>query len=125
MKHDSPSQTLYFNLALLAEARAAKDPNRKSVCQAGVLEIRKALDTGPQRADLYYHGAILYTLASAWDDALAYLEQAIKLGLQPSLLDNAVFEPLKELSRYKRLKTFPSQKFDPEPTPNLVDPIRE
>jgi Tfp pilus assembly protein PilF len=125
LRLDPSLQSPCFNLALLAENRAAKDSNPKSVCQAGMAHIQKALEIGPRRADLYYHGAILYTKASQWDKALAYLETAIELGIQPNQLEDAAFQPLKEHSRYKKLKALPYRQFEPEPTPNLVDPVRD
>jgi serine/threonine protein kinase/Tfp pilus assembly protein PilF len=118
-------QAPHFNLALLAESRVLKDLNQKSACQAGISHIQKALKIGPTRADLYYHGAILYTLASDWDRALAYLEEAIELDLHHGQLEDAAFQPLKEHSRYKKLKALPYRQFEPEPTPNLVDPVRD
>jgi tetratricopeptide (TPR) repeat protein len=125
LKLDPTLQAPHFNLALLAEARALKDSNQKSVCETGILHIREALKIGPKRADLYYHGAILYTLASDWDRALAYLQEAIELGLHHGQLEDAAFQPLREHSRYKKLKALPSRQFEPEPTPNLVDPVRD
>jgi pentatricopeptide repeat protein len=126
---DGLLQTPHFNLALLAETRLSKHTgplsDSKSISQEGIGEIQKSLKIGPERGDLYYHGAILYCLAGDLDHALAYLEEASKWGMKPDWLNRQAFENLKDQFRFKKLKASAPSRTEAEPTPNLLDPVRD
>jgi serine/threonine protein kinase len=129
IKLDDSLQSPHFNLALLAEARLSKHAGTKSdgefISQEGIQEIHRSLRIGPPRGDLYYHGAILYSLAGDPNNALDYLEKAFALGIRHDWVDRPAFDNLKNEPRFKKLKAAAGPKSEPRSTPNLLDPVRD
>ena len=127
---DPTLQAPHLNLALLELVRAHQTPDDKTPCLRGLEHIRQALDVGPERADVYYAGAKLLAVAAEKElifhnEALDYLEHAIRLGLAPSRLENDIigFKAVAENPRFRRLIRMPSSQSPSEPTNRLIDPI--
>src|SRR5262249_11717413 len=88
-------QAPHYNMAVLELVRAHQGKSNISSILQGVDHINEALKIGPERADLYYTGAKLFSVAreidnSYTDSALKFLEKAILLGLPPSQLESDV-----------------------------------
>jgi hypothetical protein len=125
-------QVPHYNLALLQLARAHEKQDHKSTCLKGLEHIQRCLKIGPERADLYYTGAMLYSFAaerdtSLVDPAIDFLRNAIRLGLPRSRFeaDFAGFKGIIENPRVKQLAGSAVSQSEPEGTLRLLDPIHD
>jgi tetratricopeptide (TPR) repeat protein len=125
-------QAPHYNLAWLHLVRAYREKDPQTSCVKGCEHIRRALEIGPERADLHYTGAKLCARAaenekSFIEPAFVFLSNAIRLGLPPKQLevDAAGFKALAELARFKQLAATAPMQFKPEATPRLVDPLQD
>jgi len=124
-------QPPHYNLALLELVRAYQTQDHKLACQKGLEHIQKALNVGPERADLYFTGAKLCAFAaekekSMVEPALDYLNKAIQLGLPGGRLESEFvgFKGILENPRFRQLASSRSPQAEPEETPRLLDPIQ-
>jgi tetratricopeptide (TPR) repeat protein len=123
-------QTPHSNLALVFEVRALEDPDPQSACLEGVQEIQRALQIGPDNADLYYREAVLLAIAASQDGsfvepALNHLEKALHRGMRASQIDSTRFKPLAGHARFEKLKETSPVPKEPSTTPQLLDPITD
>jgi tetratricopeptide (TPR) repeat protein len=125
-------QAPHYNLALLELTRAYEKQDHKSACLKGLEHIQRCLEIGPERADLYYTGAKLYSFAaerdtSLVDPAIDFLRNAIRLGLPRSRFeaDFAGFKGIIENPRVKQLAGSAVSQSEPEGTPRLLNPIHD
>jgi tetratricopeptide (TPR) repeat protein len=122
-------QAAFHNRALFDLDRVGKDPEH--VPEAGLADIRRALQLGLATAELYYHAACLCALVAEANDqeldpALDYLEKAIALGRNPQALEeDGAFASLHKNPRFQALVRSPPA---PQPMPSvsrLLDPIND
>ncbi len=93
---DARLQAIHYNRALLELNKACPPNNEKASIQRGLAYFQKALDSGPETADLNFHAARLCAYASIQDKtyvepALRYLRRAIELGIDPRQVRDEVF----------------------------------
>jgi len=128
---DENLQAAHFNLALLELVRAFKNSENHSARDRGILEIDRALKTGPEHADLYYTKARLYARATAQDStmrksALDCLEKAFALGFPSHQIDMGGFQELAQEPRFKKLLSqSPSSQIEFTTMAALADPVRD
>jgi tetratricopeptide (TPR) repeat protein len=127
---DENLQAPHFNLALVELKRAFKAPETQSACQRGIVEINKALEIGPDYADLHYFKAFLYAKALTQDksmkrSALDCLEKAITSGFPSNKIDMTCFAELTQEPRFLKLFQTPPPQVEAPRAPRLLDPVRE
>jgi tetratricopeptide (TPR) repeat protein len=123
-------QAPHFNLGLLELVRAYRDQDHNTACQRGIEHIQRALEIGPERADLYYTGAKLYSFAAEKDpsktaSAIDLLEKAIRMGLNPSELtsDAMGFKAVANHPRFGRMADSSPPSSPAEKADRLLDPL--
>jgi tetratricopeptide (TPR) repeat protein len=120
-------QAAFHNRALVDFARVGIDP--EYVPEAGLADIRQALQMGPATAELYYHAACLCALVAEANDrevepALDYLEKALALGRDPQdLQEDGAFANLHRNPRFRALLRSPPASSPSPSVSRLLDPI--
>jgi tetratricopeptide (TPR) repeat protein len=126
-------QAAYHTRALVDLQKACLDP--AYLPRAGLDDIAAALGKGPETADLHYDAARLYARAAehtdqaraadAWPrQALAHLEDAVRLGQSPALLrKDSRFRAFKDLPAFQKLCRQPAPPTPPVRAVRLLDPL--
>jgi serine/threonine protein kinase len=123
---DNNLQAAHHTLFLITLSRAL---NGYSFSESAFEHAQKAIELGPQTADLYFNTALLYAFAAKENPtlrrpAIEYLEKAVECGINPKdLISNPAFSSLREEQQFKNLMTKPPGKKPPIKSKYLVDPL--
>ena len=119
-------QAAHHNLVLVSLNRGR---GGQPIPGSALVQARKAAETCPPSADLYYHVGTLYALAAKQNSgltgqAVVYLKKAVAHGLDPrELRSNPVFSALHERPDFSQLLSRPAPTGPPVKADFLVDPL--
>ena len=126
---DDRLQTVLYNRACLEFVKACQHKNEKASIQQGLAYCQRALNVGPETADLDFLAARLCAFAAVQDPAyieraLDYLTKAVQLGLDPAQFkdDQFNFRALQTHPRFVALRDSPSPAEKYQPAARLLDP---
>jgi serine/threonine protein kinase/Tfp pilus assembly protein PilF len=132
---DASFQAIHYNRALLELLKTLHHKNEKTSIQQGVASFRKALESGPDTADLNFYASQLCAYASIRDKtyielALDYLARAIELGFDPrKIKDDIIFQALQADPRFIALCDSPAPTSPPgqpgDAALRLLDPAAD
>jgi tetratricopeptide (TPR) repeat protein len=89
-------------------------------------DIHRALEIGPQVADLHHHAAQVYAGAALTDLALEHIRRAIDEGLDPQLLrDDFTLRALRSDPWFQEVVRMPPARKTPSRSVRVLDPIRD
>ncbi len=123
---DQDMHAAHHNLVVVFVNRAV---NGQSIPKSAVAHARKAVETGPPSAELYYHVALLYALGAKQDagpmrPAVEHLKKAVAEGLDPSALESIpAFSSLREQRDFQKLLTAPTPSEPAAQAEHLVEPL--
>jgi tetratricopeptide (TPR) repeat protein len=133
LKLNPDLQAAYHTRALLDLRRACLEP--KYLPRAGLEDIGKALQKGPETADLHYDAARLYARAAEHKDqaesadtwprkALEHLQAAVRLGQNPGLLKaDTLLLSLNDLPDFQELCRQPAPGIERVRSVRLLEPL--
>jgi serine/threonine protein kinase/Tfp pilus assembly protein PilF len=127
-KLDPSLQTVFYNHACLEFVKACRHEDEKASIQRGIVNFQKALELGPESANLNFDASRLCAYASIKDQtstepALRYLARAIELGLDPRQINEIfIWQALQNDRRFIALRDSPIPLQKPRSTPRLIDP---